>query len=161
MEPLRGAQEDRAALFRVVADGYDVIEVLAIKLVHMLGAMAADVYPQLAHSSNRFRSHDARARASAFDGELFAGIMPQQPFGHLARGGVAGAQNQHAFLTHPFCSFAWHLCRPTTPGLGRHLHRVPPTAERRRIAQVEIIDRFDIHLVEKGRGAHVNLLGHV
>src|SRR5947209_2293156 len=94
MQSLRRAHENRAAFLGVVADRDDVIEPLTVELIHMLRAMAAYVDAQLTHGGYRFRPHSAGLRAGALDLELIAGIMPQQPFGHLAPCGIAGAEDQ-------------------------------------------------------------------
>ena len=47
------------------------------------------------------------------------------------------------------------------PGLGTHLHRVPRTAERRCVGEVEFAHGVDGHLVEDGGGRNVDALGHL
>jgi len=100
MQTLHRAHEYRAALFRVGADGDDVIEALAVELIHMFRAMAANVYANLAHGCDRFRAHRAGFGPGAFDLERIPGIVAQQPFGHLATGGIASTENQNTFLIH-------------------------------------------------------------
>ena len=47
------------------------------------------------------------------------------------------------------------------PGLCTHLHGIPRTTEWRRIAEVEIIQIFDAHAVEKRRCEHVDAFRHL
>ena len=44
------------------------------------------------------------------------------------------------------------------PGLSAHLNRVPGTAQRRSIAEIEIIQPLDSHVVEQGGGKDVDPL---
>src|SRR5690606_22811277 len=59
-------------------------------------------------------------------------------------------------------SSSWDVCCAfgrEDPLLGSHLHRVPGAAERRRIAEVEIIHRLDGHAVMQRQCEHVDSLG--
>ena len=47
-----GSGKERAVVFGVIADCEDVIEGLALKLVHVLGTMVGDVDTQLAHDGD-------------------------------------------------------------------------------------------------------------
>lgn len=59
--------------------------------------------PQFLHDGNCLRAHLAGLRSGALDLEATAGIMPQQPFRHLAPGRIPCAQNEHSFLSHYCC----------------------------------------------------------
>ena len=78
MQACHLAEKDRAAFLRVVADRDDHIEMLAVELIDVLRAMAADVDAQLAHGGDSFWPHDARLGAGAFHLVGFAGIMAQR-----------------------------------------------------------------------------------
>jgi hypothetical protein len=95
-----GSRKVGAAFLRVIANREDVIEVLAIKLVNMLGAMAGDVDAQLAHDGDRPRTNLAWLGSGAPNFELIAGVMAEQAFGHLGPGGISGAENEDALFMH-------------------------------------------------------------
>jgi len=84
MQLLCAAEEHRASLAGIVADGNHVIEWLSLKFIHILRAMPGNINPQLAHDGYRLRAHEARFHSSADNLETLPRIMPQQPFGHLA-----------------------------------------------------------------------------
>ncbi|HXR75345.1 MAG TPA: hypothetical protein VN737_05180 [Bryobacteraceae bacterium] len=86
VQPFCGIEEHGATLFSVVTHRNDVIESLAIKLIHMLGAVAANINAQLTHHANGFRPYDPGFRAGAFHFKLAARIVSQQAFSHLASG---------------------------------------------------------------------------
>jgi hypothetical protein len=71
------ARKNRAALFRVIANGQNVIEGLADELVNALRTVARDVDSQLSHDGDCFRSNMARFGPGAEDFEAIAGIMAQ------------------------------------------------------------------------------------
>ena len=45
------------------------------------------------------------------------------------------------------------------PGLSAHLNRVPGTAERGRVAEVEVVQLVYAHAVKQGGGKDVNAFG--
>src|SRR4051794_27773637 len=73
--------------------------------------MATDVYAELAHGSDRFRAHRARLHAGALNLKRFAGIVAQEPLGHLAPGGIAGAEDQDALFQTAARTGAGNQCR--------------------------------------------------
>jgi hypothetical protein len=58
--------EEGAGLTRVIADGDDVIKILADKFLGRLGAVRRDVDANLAHRLDGFRPYLARIDAGAF-----------------------------------------------------------------------------------------------
>jgi hypothetical protein len=97
MQTLHRARKNRAAFFCVVADGNNVVEALPLELIHMFGAMAADVDADLVHRGDGLRPYRARLGPGTFHLEYIPGIVAQQSFRHLAPGGIAGAENQNTF----------------------------------------------------------------
>src|ERR1035437_3193379 len=98
VEALRFSGEYRADFVGVVADGDDVIELLTQEFVDGLGAMAGDVDAELLHDGDGFGAHFRGLRAGGKDIKATARFVTPQAFGHLAAGGVTGAQNQDALL---------------------------------------------------------------
>ena len=47
------------------------------------------------------------------------------------------------------------------PGLRTHLHRVPGTAEWWGITEIQVTQRFNGHVVEKGRRENINAFGNL
>src|SRR6185437_15170707 len=89
MKPLGHAEEYRTALFRVATDGDYVVELFAIKFLHMLRTVPTDINPKLAHCGNRFRANSAWSRAGTFDVKPVTSIVAQKSFSHLTAGGMA------------------------------------------------------------------------
>jgi len=58
--------------------------------------MARDIDTQFVHHGDGFGSHDARFCARAFD--FKTGVVAEQSFGHLAAGGVSGAEDENSFF---------------------------------------------------------------
>ena len=48
-----------------------------------------------------------------------------------------------------------------TPSLGGHLRGIPRTAERRRIAEIKLIQAFNRHVVEKGCRENIDSFGNL
>jgi len=71
------SREIGAVLPCVVANGEDVVELPALKLVDVLGTVPGDVNAELTHYSNRLRANLAGVRAGAEDFEAIAGILAQ------------------------------------------------------------------------------------
>src|SRR5579883_1063427 len=95
MELLSVMRVNRAVLARVIADGQDVVEPLAGKLVERFRAMMREIHTNLSHYGDRFRTDDGGAGAGAVDFELVASVVTQKPFGHLAARGVRRTEDQH------------------------------------------------------------------
>ena len=87
------AREGRAALSGVIANRQDVIELLALELVDVLGAMIGNINSKLFQNGNRFWSYPAWFRARTFNLETIRTVMCEQPFCHLAAGGITGAKD--------------------------------------------------------------------
>ena len=115
------AGQDRAGLASVIADREHEIERLVREFVHVLGAVAGDVDPELRHHGDGFRPHAARAGSGAENLEAIAGVVTQQAFRHLAAGGVSGAQNEDALLV--VMSFLRRSCRKPASGKERRRDR--------------------------------------
>ena len=69
MEPVCSAEEQRAGLAGVVADGDHVIEFLPIKCVDVLLALRADVDAHLPHHRNGFGPNHAWGESPKRSGE--------------------------------------------------------------------------------------------
>src|SRR5215813_7245359 len=91
-------RKDWARLVRVIAHDEDVVERFPGKLFHSLGSLTGDVDAQFAHNRDGFGSDPLRFDFRAEYVKAVPGIMAQQPFGHLASRGIAGAEYQHPFL---------------------------------------------------------------
>jgi hypothetical protein len=87
----------RAILFGVVADSYHVIERLPGKLVDRFRSVRTDIDVDLPHRLDRLRPDEAGDGAGTVDIEAVAGNVPQKTLGHLAAGGVSGAEDEDAF----------------------------------------------------------------
>ena len=57
--------------------------------------------------------------------------------------------------------FAQSVAYRADPGLCTHLHGIPWAAERRRVAEIEIIQIFDAHAVEKRRCEYIDAFRHL
>jgi hypothetical protein len=62
--------------------------------------MAGYVNTDVTHGGYRFRPNPTRLRASGEHVETVSTFMAQQPFGHLASGGIPGAEHQQLFPFH-------------------------------------------------------------
>jgi len=85
--------KDGTALPGGVADGDDVVEVLADKFLHGLRALPRNIDAQLPPHRDGFRTHPAGLSASARHVKAIMAVVSQQPFGYLAPGGVGRTQN--------------------------------------------------------------------
>ena len=45
------------------------------------------------------------------------------------------------------------------PGLSTHLNRIPGATDRRRVAEVEVVQIVDAHAVKEGGGKDINPFG--
>src|ERR1035438_1867555 len=70
-----GSGKERAAIFGVVANSEDVIELLALEFVDVLGTMVGDVDTQLAHHGDCFRANMAGVGSGAEDFEAIARVV--------------------------------------------------------------------------------------
>jgi hypothetical protein len=70
-----------------------VIERLASELINVLRPMPGDINAKLFHNCDGFRYHQARFCTGALNFEAVACIMIEQPFSHLAVGGIPGTEN--------------------------------------------------------------------
>src|ERR1700676_396524 len=91
------AGKNRAALFGVVADGQDVIELLAVEFIHALGTVAGNVDTQFPHGRNGLRPNLARFSSGAEHLKAVSGVVTQEAFGHLAPGRISSAENEDSF----------------------------------------------------------------
>ena len=105
-----------------------MVERLSLKLGDAFGAMPGNVDAPLPHRRDGFRADEARRGARAFHDKPVAGVMAQQPFGHLAPRGIAGAQDQH-----PLFIRSWFSLRRGGPGI------VCDLAQRRRHVVFDIV----------------------
>lgn len=94
------AGKDGTSFPRLIANGQDVVEALAGKFVHVLGAMPAYVNSQFAQDHNGLRLDTAPAAPCAEDFKAVAGVVAQQALGHRAASGVASTENEDALLLH-------------------------------------------------------------
>lgn len=92
--------KDGAILGGIVADGNDVIELLTGELINRLRAMTGYVDADLVHDSNSLGANDRRGDAGALDHEAVAGHVTEKALGHLAAGGVSGAEDKNALFGH-------------------------------------------------------------
>ncbi len=79
-----GSGKEWAVVFGVIANCEDVIELFALKLVHVLGTVGGNVDAQLAHDGDCFGANMAWVGSGAEDFELIARVVTEQTFGHLA-----------------------------------------------------------------------------
>jgi hypothetical protein len=86
MDGNRFTRKNRAALFGVVADGQDVVQVLAGEFIDALGTVTGNVDAQFLHGGNGFGPDVAWLGSGAEHLEAIPGIVTQQAFGHLAPG---------------------------------------------------------------------------
>jgi hypothetical protein len=63
---------------------------LAVEFADVFRSVVAEVDAKLVHNRDSFRTNEAGVSAGASDFEAISGKVAQQPFGHLAAGGVAG-----------------------------------------------------------------------
>jgi len=75
VQPLGCAEEDGTGKAGVVTHGDDVIEALALEVVHVLGTLSRNINPQLAHDGDRFGPDGARLRPGAVHCEPLARIV--------------------------------------------------------------------------------------
>src|SRR5271165_4217580 len=66
----------------------------------MLRAVRAQVDAKFLHDGDRLRANCGRIHASAEDFEAVTRVVAQQALGHLAAGGVPGAENQNGLFLH-------------------------------------------------------------
>jgi hypothetical protein len=86
MDGNRFAGVEWTAFLRVVADGKDVIELLAGEFIDALGTVAGNVDAELAHRRNGLGPYGARFGSGAEHLEMVPRVVTQKPFGHLAAG---------------------------------------------------------------------------
>ena len=121
--------EEWTALLDVVADGQHVIEVLPMEFIEMFRAVRSNIDANFFQDSNHFSPHDARLRAGALHFKAVPRVMPQEAFGHLRPGRIAGTEDQYPFLFHASIHLPLHVLRPargTNVACGCTLSR--PTA---------------------------------
>lgn len=92
----------RAAFLCVIANREHVIEAPVTKLIDAFRSMAGQVDSDFLHNGDGFRPDAGGLCAGAFYVEAVAGIVPEQPFSHLASGRIAGTEYQNALLIHAF-----------------------------------------------------------
>jgi hypothetical protein len=97
MQALGFSRKYRTSFFRAVADGNNVIEVLTDELIHKLRIVAGNIDLDLVHDFDRFRPDIRWPSACAKRFEPIPCDVPEQPFGHLAPRGIAGADEQQFF----------------------------------------------------------------
>src|ERR1035438_6224321 len=73
--------------------------------------MARNIEAQLPHHRDGFRPDAAWICAGAFHVEAIACVVTEQSLGHLAAGGIAGAQNEDARLHALLSTGAGNQCR--------------------------------------------------
>lgn len=100
VEAVGVAGVDGAGLLGVVADGEDVVEGLVGELVDGFGAVAGKVDAKFGHDADGFRPDEGGSGPGAFDREDVAVVMTEEALGHLAAGGVRGAEDEDALVTH-------------------------------------------------------------
>lgn len=90
--------QEWAVIFGVIANREDVIERLAEKFVNVLGTVAGDVDAELAHDGDCLWANVAWFGSGARDLEAMARVVAEEAFGHLASGGISGAENEDSFF---------------------------------------------------------------
>ncbi len=101
VKPLGGAGKDGAGFFGVVANGDDVVKMLAVELFDVFGAMVANIDADLFHRSDGLGTDHTGFGTGAFNTELIASVMAEQALCHLAASGVASAEDENAlFIPH-------------------------------------------------------------
>jgi hypothetical protein len=70
-----GSGKERAVVFGVIANCEDVIELFALKLVHVLGTMGGNVDAQLAHDGDCFGANMAWVGSGTEDFEAMARVV--------------------------------------------------------------------------------------
>lgn len=106
VDALSGAGEDGAGFAGVVADGDDVVEMLAGEFVDRFRAVLRDIDADLAQDFHGKTIQSNRVRAGAKDFEAIPSQVAQDAFCHLAAGGIAGAEDQDTFHRQPRMRFA-------------------------------------------------------
>jgi hypothetical protein len=89
---------DRARLSGLITHRQDVVEFLIGKLIDGLRTVIRYVYPDFLHYLNGFGTDARGSRPGTGDFKRVTGVVSQQTFGHLASGGIAGAQDEDSLL---------------------------------------------------------------
>jgi hypothetical protein len=100
MKPFTSTAENRALLPSPVADRDQEIEVLPFKLRQRFRSLWGDIDTEFSQHRNGLSTHRSRMRPGGKDVKDPIRLVPDQPLGHLASGGVACANNQHSLLAH-------------------------------------------------------------
>lgn len=98
VELLGITEKDGAGFFGVIADGDDVVKRLAFEFGHVFGAVAGKVDAEFSHGGDGFGADQTGFYAGAFHFEFVPGVVAEEAFGHLASGGVSGAENEDSFF---------------------------------------------------------------
>lgn len=96
MNSLGGARKNRTTLIGMIADGDDVIEIIAQEFFKGLGSLVRNVDAKLAHHRDGLGSNKSRIRAGAENFKAVASEGSEQSFRHLATSGIAGAKEEDA-----------------------------------------------------------------
>ena len=102
VEPLGRPWECGTGFIGVITDGDHVVEMLTEEFFDVLGSVTGNIDADLLHDFNGNRIDFGWRGAGAFDFELVAAVMAEDPFGHLGAAGVARAENENACF-HSFC----------------------------------------------------------
>ena len=84
VNPLSITGKDRAMLIRIVANTNNIIEFLSREFINRLGTMLRNVYANLSHGLNGFRSYAAGLDTRARDLKTISRVVAQQAFSYLA-----------------------------------------------------------------------------
>jgi hypothetical protein len=95
MDALRLGWKDRTALFGAIADCDHVVEILARKLHHRLGAMSRNINPDLTANGNSFGPYPAWFCAGAKNLIRRASVVSKEPLRHLATSRVPRAKDEN------------------------------------------------------------------
>jgi hypothetical protein len=98
MKSLRAPWKYRARFLCVIADGEDIVELLAREFIHRLRAASGDVDSELSHCRNSIRIETSRTSARAEYLELIPGDMSQQTLGHLAASRITRAKEKDSLM---------------------------------------------------------------
>lgn len=109
MDGYRFIGKDWTALFCVIANREDVVEMLVGELVHMFGTMVRNVNPKLPHHRYGFGAYRPRISAGAENVMPISDFVAKQTFCHLASGRVPSTENQNSFLRRFFSGTALGL----------------------------------------------------